>query len=121
MDGLLPGGGFAVIGVGILVWADVVRFGERRLLRRLTPIAARVTDKGINPRTSIFVSTDANGARTERIDTEYEGWYEYRVDSQTHVGSVIAKGPVFTDAEMPPNAITVFYDRANPAISRLRA
>ena len=94
-----------------------LKLSERRLSARLVETTGRVT--GESSGTEVFVSTDANGNRTERLDRTYEGRYEYQVGGKTFTGKVDSSSPIFSQKQMPPNKITVYYDRDDPSISRL--
>jgi len=117
MGGVIAGGVGFLLALFLFIKGVQIERRERRLLERMLPTKGRVTGEASG--TSVFVSSDANGNRTERLDIEYEGRYEYRVGTQTFAGKVTSPKPNFDKTQMPPNEITVYYDRDDPAVSRL--
>ncbi len=109
-----------IYGVALFVFvkAAAIRIADTRLRTRLLPVEARITNPGTSPQTSIFVSEDSNGQRTERRDTSYTATYDYEVAGRRHTGKHEDTSPVFPAA---PRTATVYYDRDDPSVSRLSA
>lgn len=106
------------LAVFMFVKAAAIRVADTRLRARLVPVQARVVDPGTSPQTTIFVSEDSNGQRTERRDTSYTATYEYEVAGRRHTGKHEDSSPVFPAA---PRTATVYYDRDDPSVSRVSA
>jgi hypothetical protein len=121
MDGSVIILALLALAVFMLVKAGIMRAADARLRARLAPVTAKVTNRGDSPQVSIFVSEDSNGQRTERRDVSYTGSYDYEVGGRRYAGTHESPSPVFTQAQMPPRTITVYYDRHDPSVSRLSA
>lgn len=115
--------GFVAAGIGALL--ALVLFGRGLLLQlaehrrqgRLQPAPARVTRQ--TSERSVFVSEDANGERTERLVTEYVATYTYRVGNRDYEGQAVGPAPPFRPDQVSAREITVYYDSADPAVSRV--
>ena len=107
--------------LGLVAKGFSVRLHERRLLARLLPVEAKVTRRGDVATLNRVPTTDSQGQSTERVEHVFVGEWEYVVDGTTHRGSIEMASPVFRQDQMPPATIQVFYDRANPSVSRLNA
>ena len=97
---------------GLWLW-----LGERRRMKRLVPAEGRVTRQG-RQSTTVY-SEDANGNRTQRLDTDYDATYEYRVGTQKFVNTVHGTVPPFPERQSVPFDVIVFYDRDDPTVSRV--
>ena len=117
MKGLIIPGAFAVVARALLVKGLTLQHRERALVSRLVPVRARVTDAGDRENASTFTLSDG----TERRDVSYEGRYEYAVNGRIYTGTATSTAPVFDRSQLPPNQITVHYDPADPAVSRVGA
>lgn len=114
MGGLILGGIFVVLALGMIGRALLLRRRDRTLLARLVAVAARVTDQGSHPHVSRLVAG--------REDADYIGTYQYVVGGKIHEGvAASSSGPVFRNEQMPPHEITVYYDQADPSVSRRSA
>lgn len=119
MAGLIWFAGLAVLALCMFGRASVLAGYDRALRTRLMPVQAKVTNPGTTPNTSIFVSTDSDGNRTERRDVDYQARYEYVVDGMTHVGTATSPAPVFRPEQIQYGRATVYYDAEDPAVSRV--
>lgn len=108
-----------MIAVAIAIKAVTVRRAEQALADRLVPVRARVTRRGDVPETRYVPRTDSNGQPETREEIVYGASWEYTVAGRRHEDGIESAAPVFTQAQMPPASIEVFYDRENPAVSRL--
>jgi hypothetical protein len=108
-----------VVALAILLKGFAVGREARARRGRLLPVAARVTRRGDMAELRITRSTDAHGKETERHEHVFTGGWEYTVGGQAYRGEVELNAPVFTAEQMPPATIQVFYDRADPSVSRL--
>lgn len=97
-------------GIAILV-------AERRRVSRLVPIKARLTR---NQTSSAMVNDNFRQDESQpaqRLETEHVIGWEYTVGGFMHAGERCSRVPL--TMLMPPAEIDVFYDRADPSISRL--
>jgi hypothetical protein len=101
-----------VVGRGVFILMQ-----ERLRLARLVPVTARLTRNQSHMQMvdNQFQQNDAQPA--QRMETTHTIEWEYRVNGATHTGT--RSGPVPLTAKMPPAEIEVFYDRRDPAVSRL--
>ena len=114
MGGFILGWIFVGLALLLLGRAFLLRRRDRALMARLVAVAARVTDQGIHPQVSRLVAG--------REDTDYVGTYQYVVGGKTHDGvAASSSSPVFRKDQMPPRQITVYYDQADPSVSRRSA
>lgn len=115
MKGVIVSGAVGLAALLLMEKGWSLKRQDQALIARLVPVKARVTDAGDVASTSTFTESDG----TERLDVSYEGRYQYVVGSKTYSGSASSSAPVFAKHQMPPNTIDVYYDRTNPAVSRL--
>jgi hypothetical protein len=116
LKGLVVSGTVGLAALLLIAKGWSLKRQDQALIARLVPVKARVTDAGDVGSTSTFTLSDG----TERQDVSYEGRYEYVVGSKTYSGSHSSSSRVFERHQMPPNTIDVYYDRTNPAVSRLQ-
>lgn len=90
---------------------------ERLRAARLVPVTARLTRHHAHSQmvTNQFQQDESQPA--QRLETVHTLEWEYRVDGVTHSGTRSA--PVPLTSKMPPAEIEIFYDRRDPAVSRL--
>jgi hypothetical protein len=116
LKGLVVSGMVGLAAVLLMAKGWSLKRQDQALRARLVPVKARVTDAGDVASISTFTQSDG----TERQDETYEGRYEYVVGSTTYAGSHSSSSRVFERHQMPPNTIDAYYDRTNPAVSRLQ-
>jgi len=90
---------------------------ERRRIARLVPIKARLTRNQTASRMVTDNFRQNESQPSQRLEIEYVLSWEYTVGGVTHTGDRGSAAPLI--ATMPPAEIEVFYDRADPAVSRL--
>ncbi|WP_137176858.1 DUF3592 domain-containing protein [Roseomonas sp. AR75] len=95
----------------------VIVVAERRRAARLAPIGARVVRNQTQLRmvNDEFRQDEAQPA--QRLDREYVLGWEYTLAGVTHQGERMSPAPITT--KIPGDTIEVFYDRADPSVSRL--
>lgn len=115
-----------LVPIALFVKAFAIRSAELRRAARMVPVEARVTRRGNVPVRKEFPaspdSTERDGPhRGSRFLTVYEGSWTYSVGGRTYEGWLELPTPVFTQEQMPPATITVYYDPDHPPTSRLHA
>ena len=117
MEGGIAAGIAALLALFLFGRGLLLQIGERRRQGRLRPAPGRVTRQ--ISQSAVFVSEDADGNRTERLDTEYVASYTYRVADRDYRGEAVGPRPPFPPDQVSARKITVYYDSANPAVSRI--
>jgi hypothetical protein len=115
VKGLVIGGVLFVIALLLLARGWTLQLQDRALAKRLVAVRARVTDQGSDPIISYLPQPEG----PTRQDIDYEGQYEYIVGGTRYTGKTRSAAPVFRNDQMPPAEVIVFYDSADPSVSRM--
>jgi hypothetical protein len=106
-----------LLAAAVAVRGLAIVIAERRRIARLVPVKARV----VRNQTQIRMVNDAfrhdDSQPVQRLDREHVLGWEFRLDGTTHQGERMSTVPISN--KMPGDEIEVFYDRANPAVSRM--
>lgn len=124
-----------LVSLALLIRAVVFWVRERSLARRLVPVQAKVLDPGLVGKpdaaeNAVYRSEIQNIGSSARDGSDphthiprpptvsYSATWEYTVDGKTHRYTHTQSSQIFRPGQIKYARAQVFYDKANPAVSR---
>lgn len=125
------------LAVFLLLYAATLLVKERRLRRRLVPIAARILDPGRQGAisasdqswaamqswsrdTAIREGRDPDTNLPSTPQPDFTAVWEFELDGRTYRGTGRSTEPVFSQEQAQAKRAQIWYDRADPRVSVVR-